>query len=91
MTPRVRPYGDRGLLVELPDTAHVVAWVDALRRSRPSGVAEVVPAAETVLVLAADGVDLPGLGRALQAVAAAPPWDGAADGATDGATDGGVV
>lgn len=70
--PLVRPYGDRGLLVELADTAQVVAWVDALRSSPPPGLAEVVPAAETALVLAADGADVPVLATALRGVAAAP-------------------
>ena len=69
---RVRPYGDRGLLVELEDTARVVAWVDALRSSPPAGLAEVVPAARTALVLAADGADVPALATALQAVVPGP-------------------
>ena len=67
---RVRPYGDRGLLVELADTTEVVAWVDALQQSPPPGVADVVPAAETVLVLAEEGADVAVLGKALRAVTA---------------------
>lgn len=48
----VLPYGDRALLVEVGDTASVVAYVDALRERGLAGVADVVPAAETVLVVA---------------------------------------
>ncbi len=77
---RVRPYGDRGVLVELGDTSRVVAWVDALQQSPPPGVAEVVPAAETVLVLAVERVDVAALARALQAVAPAQPSDQAVSG-----------
>ncbi len=66
--PRVRPYGDRALLVELADTERVLAWVEALHRSPPPGVADVVPAAETVLVLAAEDADVVALGAALRAV-----------------------
>jgi KipI family sensor histidine kinase inhibitor len=51
---RILPYGDRGLLVELPDTDTVMAWVAALLADRPAGVADVVPAARTALVLAHD-------------------------------------
>jgi KipI family sensor histidine kinase inhibitor len=54
---RVLPYGDRALLLELGDTAAVVAWTDALR-SADLPVADLVPAAETLLVVAADGADV---------------------------------
>jgi KipI family sensor histidine kinase inhibitor len=50
-TPRVLPYGDRALLVELGGTPAVLAYVDALRARPVPGVADVVPAAETVLVV----------------------------------------
>jgi KipI family sensor histidine kinase inhibitor len=66
--PRIRPYGDRALLVELADTDHVVAWVDALGEQDLPGVADVVPAAETVLVLAADDQDVRVLRKALRQV-----------------------
>jgi KipI family sensor histidine kinase inhibitor len=49
--PRVLPYGDRALLVELGGTPAVLAYVDALRARPVPGVADVVPAAETVLVV----------------------------------------
>jgi KipI family sensor histidine kinase inhibitor len=52
MTHNVLPYGDRALLVEVGDTAAVVAYVDALLAAEVPGVADVIPAAETVLVVA---------------------------------------
>jgi len=53
---RLRPYGDTAVLVELGSTDRVVAWSDALRALDSPLVAESVPAAETLLVLAAPGV-----------------------------------
>src|SRR4051794_27450745 len=47
---RVLPYGEHALLVELANSADVVAYTDALRDAMPLGVLEVVPAARTVLV-----------------------------------------
>ena len=67
-TPTVLAYGDRALLVELGDTERVVAWVDALQRQEVPGVADLVPAAETVLVVADEGVDVRALRAALAAV-----------------------
>jgi KipI family sensor histidine kinase inhibitor len=52
MSLNVLPYGDRALLVEVGDTAAVVAYVDALLAAGVAGVADVIPAAETVLVVA---------------------------------------
>ena len=66
--PTVLAYGDRALLVELGRTERVVAWVDALRRAGVPGVADLVPAAATVLVVADDGVDVRVLREALVAV-----------------------
>jgi KipI family sensor histidine kinase inhibitor len=66
--PTVLAYGDRALLVELGDTERVVAWVDALQRQEVAGVADLVPAAETVLVVADEGVDVRALRAALAAV-----------------------
>ncbi len=80
-TPRIRPYGDRALLVELPDTDHVVAWVDALRQLDPPGVADLVPAAETVLVLAGEDEDVRVLRKALGQVQPSPSRDRGAGGA----------
>ena len=50
-TVRVLPYGDRALLVELPDIAAVAALRAALERSPLRGQRELVPAARTVLVV----------------------------------------
>lgn len=57
---RVLPYGDRGLLVELADAAAVVACAEALRAdpALPDLVADVVPGARTVLLVARPGVSL---------------------------------
>lgn len=52
--PTVRPYGDRGLLLEVGTTAEVVAWSAAVRRAAIPGVLDVVPAAVTVLLVLAD-------------------------------------
>ena len=65
MSVQVLPYGDRALLVEVGDTADVVAYVDALRESEPPGLADVVPAARTVLVVAGTPRDVPALRQAL--------------------------
>jgi KipI family sensor histidine kinase inhibitor len=45
---RILPAGDRALLVELPSLADVLALFDALGRSRPSGVVDLVPASRTI-------------------------------------------
>jgi KipI family sensor histidine kinase inhibitor len=68
----VLPYGDRALLVELGDTESVVAWVDALDADRPAGVADVVPAAETVLVVATEHADLAALRASLERIEPGP-------------------
>ena len=61
--PRLLPYGDRALLVELPDTAMVLASADAL--AADPGLAEllddIVPGARTLLLRARPGVDLAAL------------------------------
>lgn len=66
------PYGDRALLIELGSTEQVVAWVDALSDLGIPGVADVVPAAETVLVVADEGADVSALRVALARIDAAP-------------------
>ncbi len=66
--PDVLPYGDRALLVELGSTEAVVAYVDALRARSLEGVADLVPAAETLLVVAADGTSTGSLRQALAQV-----------------------
>ena len=65
MSVQVLPFGDRALLVEVGDTADVVAYVDALRESEPPGLADVVPAARTVLVVAGTPRAVPALRQAL--------------------------
>src|SRR6478609_4156032 len=49
--PRVLPYGDRALLVEVADLAAVAAVRGALERAPLPGQRELVPAARTVLVV----------------------------------------
>lgn len=56
--PTLLAYGDRALLVELGDAAQVLAWSRTLRETASPAVADVVPAARTVLVVAADGADV---------------------------------
>ncbi|MFJ4109827.1 5-oxoprolinase subunit B/C family protein [Oerskovia enterophila] len=59
----VRPYGDRALMVDLPGLDEVHALAAALRARRVQGVADVVPAARTVLVLLDDVATTADLGR----------------------------
>lgn len=70
MTPPVSvlSYGDRALLVELGGTERVVGYVDALLARALPGVADVVPAAETVLVVASGATPLAALRTELEAV-----------------------
>lgn len=70
--PTVLAYGDRALLIELGDTERVVAWVDALRQRRLEGVVDVIPAAETVLVVADEYTHPSSLRAALTAIHAPP-------------------
>jgi KipI family sensor histidine kinase inhibitor len=46
----VLDYGDQALMVQCGSTAEVLAWADALRTAALPGVADIVPAARTVLV-----------------------------------------
>ncbi|KAA1423780.1 allophanate hydrolase subunit 1 [Mumia zhuanghuii] len=62
---RLTLYGDRALIADLDDAGAVVAWADAVRAAGLAGVADVVPAARTVLVVADDGADLAQLAAAL--------------------------
>ncbi len=63
---RVLPYGDRALLVELDDGRQALALATALREGRPPEIADLVPAARTVLVVAADGASLSALRRIVE-------------------------
>ena len=49
-SPRILPFGDRGLLAEVASLDEAVALHAALAASRPRGVVGLVPAARTVLV-----------------------------------------
>lgn len=50
----VHDYGDRALLLEFGTTAEVLAWTEALRAAELPGVVDLVPAAQTVLMILAD-------------------------------------
>ena len=65
---RVRPYGDRAVIADLDDSAAVVTWAGAVRRAAIPGVADVVPAARTVLVVAKDGAEISAVAAALARV-----------------------
>ncbi|WP_111509131.1 5-oxoprolinase subunit B family protein [Mycobacterium kyogaense] len=49
----VHDYGDRALLLEFGTTAEVLAWTEALRAAELPGVVDLVPAAQTVLIILA--------------------------------------
>ncbi|MGW6752451.1 5-oxoprolinase subunit B family protein [Streptomyces sp. NPDC055006] len=51
MTPTLRPCGDTGLLLELPDNRLVHAYAAAVRAAEVVGVVDIVPALDTLLVL----------------------------------------
>ena len=68
---RVLPYGDRALLVELPDLAAVAAVRTALERAPLPGQTELVPAARTVLVVL-DRAPAPADTAALRAIPLEP-------------------
>ena len=55
--PTVLAYGDRGLLVELADTDEVLTWTRVVRGAALAGVADLVPAARTLLVVLAAEAD----------------------------------
>lgn len=50
MTPRLLPFGDRGILVEVDSLDQVLDLHARLAATRPDGVVDLVPAARTVLV-----------------------------------------
>ncbi|MCE0486930.1 5-oxoprolinase subunit B family protein [Ornithinimicrobium sediminis] len=76
---RVLPMGEEALLVEVADTAQVMALAAVLRalveaEEGPFGaVVDLVPAARTVLLHAATGTDLGALATAVESVAARTP------------------
>ena len=81
MTARVLPYGERAVLVELPDLDRVLALARALAACPPDGVEEWVPAARTVLVRFDPARTSPD--RILDALADLPPAAADADDAAD--------
>jgi KipI family sensor histidine kinase inhibitor len=70
--PTVLAYGDRALLVELGGTEQVLAWTDALTRAPLPGVADLVPGAQTLLVVVAEGADVAAVRRRLGEVSVRP-------------------
>jgi KipI family sensor histidine kinase inhibitor len=78
----VLAYGDRALLLELGDTATVVAWTDAARRAELPGVADLVPAAETLLVVAAENADVDAVRQRLEGLEVDESGDTQQDGDT---------
>lgn len=75
---RVLPYGDRALLIELDDGEQALALATALREDGSTEVAALVPAARTVLVVAAEDATIASLRRVLEATVPRPV-DPAAD------------
>lgn len=63
--PSILAYGDRALLVELDDTRQVVAWTDAVGRAELPGVVDMVPAAQTLLVVTHEDADVAAVRGAL--------------------------
>ncbi|MEW5812135.1 MAG: allophanate hydrolase subunit 1 [Actinomycetota bacterium] len=49
----IHDYGDRALLLEFGTTNEVLAWTEALRAAELPGVLDLVPAAQTVLIVLA--------------------------------------
>ncbi|WP_307854079.1 5-oxoprolinase subunit B family protein [Nocardioides palaemonis] len=77
--PALLPYGDRAVLVELGSTEAAVDYAVALRDRDTLLVDEVVPAARTVLVVAAEGTALADLRALLADVAPASAGAAATD------------
>ncbi|AHH18187.1 putative allophanate hydrolase subunit 1 [Nocardia nova SH22a] len=78
MTVIVRPAGDRAFLVEPADPGQLPQLLEHLRRTPIDGVADLLPAARTVLLTLAPGVDAAAVEtrlRALRPDAAAGPDD----------------
>lgn len=75
----VRPYGDRALLVDLADGDAALALADALRADPPAALGDLVPAARTVLLVAADGAAVADLRAALAGVRPGSPGSAALD------------
>ncbi|WP_019925867.1 allophanate hydrolase subunit 1 [Nocardia sp. BMG111209] len=71
---RIRPAGDRALLLEPPDRDALAALTGRLRERTVDGVADILPAARTVLVTLSPGSDPDAVAQLLrEAAASAPP------------------
>ncbi|MFI6515894.1 allophanate hydrolase subunit 1 [Spirillospora sp. NPDC050679] len=64
---RILPAGDTGLLVELPDLDTMLGLYSALADRPPPGVADLVPAARTLLIRLGDGADTAAVAAAVRA------------------------
>ncbi|ASY36549.1 5-oxoprolinase subunit B family protein [Streptomyces sp. CLI2509] len=71
------PCADHGLLVELDDREAAHALYTALAADPPEGVADLVPAARTVLLLFGPGAERAAVERAVRAVRPAPGGEAA--------------
>ncbi|MFC8043786.1 5-oxoprolinase/urea amidolyase family protein [Nocardia sp. NPDC057353] len=71
----LRPAGETALLLTLPDGADPIALADRLAARELPGVLELVPAAETVLVLVRSAAALERVAAALTRIAAEPGAD----------------
>jgi KipI family sensor histidine kinase inhibitor len=72
---RIMPCGDRGLLVELDSLEEALALYRTLRRRRLPGLAEMVPAARTVLLELTADADPAELARAVRGTPLRTPQD----------------
>ena len=89
MAPRLLPYGDRALLVEVDEVADVVLVADTVRSGPLADLVEdVVPGARTVLLVARPG-SLDELANRCQAEIAIVPHERHRDPARPGAFRGG--
>jgi len=71
--PRIRPAGDRALLIAAGDRGELDGWVDRLRAADIAGMQDFLPAAETVLVTLATGADAAAVESALRRMLTTAP------------------
>ncbi|MCC3313940.1 5-oxoprolinase subunit B family protein [Nocardia africana] len=71
----VRPAGDRALLLEPADAAQLPLLLDHLRRTPIEGVADLLPAARTVLLTLCPGIDPAAIESRVRALDLAPGDD----------------
>jgi KipI family sensor histidine kinase inhibitor len=70
---RIACYGERALLVDLPDLDAVLALYQEIRDAAPPGVVDLVPGARSLLVVLEDEADRVGLAATIHASAGRPP------------------